>query len=144
MIVSNTWQASASSRKIPCKKAKTDEHSQDSESSLEESSLSGYRFVDMAILSFVFSNMPCKYCLQCDIILHEQAVKRKGCASNLRFLCCKCGWTMEFYTSNQIGRFFEVNRRFVYATRSIGCGRAASKRFCGLMNMLPPPQVTKA
>ena len=26
--------------------------------------------------------------------------------------------------------------------RSVGCGRAAAKRFCGLMNVPPPPRPT--
>ena len=84
--------------------------------------------------------MPCKECFASDLIVQELAMKRKGCASNLRLLCCSCGWNEDFYTSAQIGRFFEVNRRFVYARRSVGCGRAAGKRFCGLMNMPPPPR----
>ena len=30
----------------------------------------------------------------------------------------------------------------MYALRSIGCGYAAAKQFCGLMNMPPPPRPT--
>ena len=40
-----------------------------------------------------------------------------------------------FYTSPKTSYFFEVNRRLVYAMRSVGCGAAAAERFCGLMNM---------
>lgn len=47
-----------------------------------------------------------------------------------------------FYTSQQTKNFYEVNRRLVYAMRSIGCGRAKAKRFCGLMNMTQPPRPT--
>ena len=57
-------------------------------------------------------------------------------------LCCSCGWNNQFFTSSQISRFYEVNRRLVYAMRSIGCGHAAAKRFCGLMNMPPPLRPT--
>lgn len=98
--------------------------------------------MDMSILSSVFRSMPSKVCHVSDLILEDQPMKRKGCASCLRLLCCTCGWTEQFYTSAQIDRCFEVNRRFVYATRSIGRGRAAGKRFCGLMNMPPPPRPT--
>ena len=98
----------------------------------KESTISGFQFVDMSILSSVFSSMPCKECFASDFILQELAIKRKGCASNLRLLCCLCGWNEVFYTSAQIPRFFEVNRRFLYVTRSVGCGQAAGKRFCGL------------
>ena len=132
-------ECSASARKIP---AGLTTASSEGIKECKESIISGFRFVDMRILSSVMECMPCKECFVCDLILQEQAMKRKGCASNLRLLCCSCGWSMEFFTSAQIGRFFEVNRRFVYASRSVGCGRAAGKRFCGLMNMPPPPRPT--
>ncbi|XP_028418587.1 uncharacterized protein LOC114544031 [Dendronephthya gigantea] len=65
-----------------------------------------------------------------------------GCASYLYLRCSSCEWTNEFYTSKLTNNFYEVNRRMVYAMRSIGCGRAGAKRFCGLMNMPPPPRPT--
>ena len=132
-------QISASARKIPkSKRPKLD----DNHKGNEESTVSGYRFVDMAILSSIFKNLPCKECLECCLILQEMNGKRKGCASCLRLLCCSCGWSIQFSTSKQISKFFEVNRRLVYSMRSIGCGHAAAKRFCGLMNMPPPPRPT--
>ena len=45
-------------------------------------------------------------------------------------------------SSKQVNRVYKINRRLVYAIRSIGCGHAAAKRFCGIMNMLPPPRPT--
>ena len=35
---------------------------------------------------------------------------------------------------------YEVNGRILYSIRSIGCGWAGAKQFCGLMNMPSPPQ----
>ena len=132
-------QISASAGKITkSKRPKLD----DNHKGNEESTVSGYRFVDMAILSSIFKNLPCKECLECCLILQEMNGKRKGCASCLRLLCCSCGWSIQFSTSKQISKFFEVNRRLVYSMRSIGCGHAAAKRFCGLMNMPPPPRPT--
>ena len=132
-------QVSASGRKIPnAKRPRLDDNIKPN----EESTVSGYRFVDMAILSSVFRMLPCKECFECSLILQEMNGKRKGCASNLKLLCCSCGWNNQFFTSSQISRFYEVNRRVVYAMRSVGCGHAAAKRFCGLMNMPPPPRPT--
>ena len=33
---------------------------------------------------------------------------------------------------------FYINRRMVYAMRSIGCGQSSVSRLCSTMNMLPP------
>ena len=135
--------SSASSRKIQSKPTtESSDFKEDCKEPSKESTVSGFRFVDMSILSSVFRSMPCKACHVSDLILQDQPMKRKGCTSCLRLLCCTCGWTEQFNTSAQIDRCFEVNRRFVYATRSIGCGQAAGKRFCGLMNMPPPPRPT--
>ena len=102
----------------------------------------GFRFVDMSILSGIFELLPCKECKECNLELLEDSGKRKGCASYLHLVCSTCNWKKEFYTSSQVNRFFEVNRRMVYSMRSVGCGPAAAKRFCGLMNMPPPPRPT--
>ena len=96
----------------------------------------------MTILSSVFNILPCKEYNECSLILSEKDSKRKGCAPHLQLLCCSCGWKKEFFNSSKVSRYFDVNRRFVYALRSIGCGHAAAKRFCGLMNMPTPPRPT--
>ena len=70
------------------------------------------------------------------------SIARDGCASYLYLKCSSCEWTTEFFTSKLTKNFYEVNRRMVYAMRSIGCGRAKARRFCGLMNMPPPPRPT--
>lgn len=44
-----------------------------------------------------------------------------------------------FHTSKSIdSNAYEVNRRSVYAMRSIGVGLSGLKKFCGVMNMSPP------
>ena len=45
-----------------------------------------------------------------------------------------------FYTSKKISKFYEVNRRLVYGMRTNGQDEASAKRFCGIMNMPPPPK----
>ena len=74
------------------------------------------------------------------IILSEVSFKRKGCSSCLRLFCTSCGWNHSFYTSKKVKKHFEVNRRLVYGMRSIGQGASSAKRFCGVMNMPPPPK----
>ena len=99
----------------------------------------GFRLIDLSILSTIFKILPCKNCKQFTIELSENISKRKGCASSLELQCHSCDWKEEFYTSHKVNYFFEVNRRLVYAMRSIGCGASGAERFCGLMNMPPIP-----
>jgi hypothetical protein len=65
-------------------------------------------------------------------------VRERGCVSHLRFHCGKCSWVYTFFTSKKVKHFFDVNRRFVYAMKSIGQGDVPAKRFCSLMNIPPP------
>ena len=103
---------SASSWKLnPSKRQKVN----DDCTSMEKPSISGFRFVEMTILSSVFDILPCKECNECSLILSEKDSKRKGCASHLQLLCCSCGWKKEFFTSSKVSSYFEVNRRFVDA-----------------------------
>ena len=39
-----------------------------------------------------------------------------------------------------MNKYFEVNRRLIYGMRTIGQGASSAKRFCGIMNMPPPPK----
>ena len=106
----------------------------------QDTGIHGFRFVDMDILAAVMKKLPCKECAELELTLCEDDSNRKGCASSLSLQCSSCGWTEEFYTSSQVKHYYEVNRRFVYAMRSVGCGSTAAKRFCGIMNMPPPPR----
>ena len=127
-------EASASARKIG-----TPEPQKVKQREVEAS---GFRFVDLAILATILNLLPCKECKQFKLKLFENWSKRKGCASNLSLHCEGCQWKEEFYTSGKISYFFEINRRLVYAMRSIGCGVSSAERFCGLMNMPPIPTVS--
>ena len=109
---------------------------------VNENQVSGFCLMDMAILHNIFKMLPCKNCLEFELTLVNDITQRMGCASCYSLQCNNCRWTETFYTSGQVGHFFEVNRRIVYAMRSIGCGLTAIKRFCTTMNM-PPPLGTK-
>ena len=100
----------------------------------------GFRFTDMEIFGSVFSFLACPECFQLCISLKEINRKRYGCASFLKLVCDNCHWEYVFYTSKKAGRAFEVNRRIVYAMRAIGKGRSSAAKFCGLMNLPPPPR----
>lgn len=130
-----TTSQSASARKIGASNGSPT-------STLNENGVSGYRIIDMAILSIMFKMLPCKECFDRELTLVDDITQRMGCASCLALQCNTCGWTETFYTSERVGHYFQVNRRMVYAMRSIGCGLSAMKRFCTTMNM-PPPVGTK-
>ena len=101
----------------------------------------GYRFIDIEILSEVFQQVVCKECGESSsLVLEDKKFERKGCASHLRLRCEECGWVFSFYSSKKVKKSFDVNKRLVYAMRSIGKGHASMKRFCTHMNMPPPMQ----
>ena len=104
------------------------------------SKLTGYRFIDVEILGELFQQMVCKECggFNSCLVLEDKPTERKGSASHLRVRCEECGWVYTFYTSKKIQHGFDVNRRLVYAMRSIGQGHASIKRFCAHMNMPAP------
>ena len=101
--------------------------------------ITGFRLFDMDILCNVLSMLRCHQCSELNLLFMEDEINRKGCASSLRLLCENCGWKHSFYTSKQQGKSFEVNRRIVYSMRTLGKGQTGAKKFCTLMNMLPPP-----
>jgi len=122
---------SASARKIGT------QSSQDRQQSKQ--SVTGYRFVDMELLSELFQQMVCKECGDLSgLVLEDKPRERKGSASHLRIRCEACGWVYAFDTSKKVQHTFDINRRLVYAMRSIGQGHASIKRFCTHMNMPPP------
>lgn len=49
----------------------------------EEVTITGFRFVNMELLSTAFSAMRCAYCGEFRIVLLENHLERKGCASSL-------------------------------------------------------------
>ena len=105
---------------------------------VKDSSITGYRLVDMEILSSVFSSLRCTDCGSFSLTLTENQFKRSGCASCLRLFCENCGWRSEFHSSKKQTQSFEVNRRLVYTMRSLAKGHGGAKKFCTLMNMPPP------
>ena len=103
----------------------------------EEATIMGFRFDDMKLLSTAFSAMRCADCGEFSVVLMENHLERKECASSLRVFCESCGWKHEFWTSKK--QTFKAIRCLVYSMRSMGRGHRGAKKFCSLMNMPPPP-----
>ena len=81
----------------------------------------------------------CPSCHNRDLQLRQQS--KQGCAIKLVFVCYQCEWTKSFWTSSKCintKRSFDINKRIVYAMRSIGQGYNGMVRFFGLMNLQPP------
>ena len=74
------------------------------------------------------------------LCLEEDDKRRQGCSSYLSIVCSSCDWKHCFYSSKNINKGFEVNKRLVYCMRLIGQGRASAKRFCGIMKIPSPPK----
>ena len=111
-----------------------------------DSHITGYRIIDMEILSELINQLRCPKCCADSLKFHEKLVRKKGMAS-LLFLACDsegCDYEKEFYTSKKSDNrnFFDVNMRTVYAMRSIGEVFASIERFSTMMN-LPKPMTSK-
>ena len=106
--------------------------------------ITGYRLVDMEILSTMVSMLCCPLCQSHTLNLHECFDRKMGFASLLTIKCKerRCKFKEEFYTSSPVQKAFDINRRIIYAMRSIGQGHASMKKFTALMNM-PPPMTVK-
>ncbi|GFW80410.1 uncharacterized protein TNCV_2945421 [Trichonephila clavipes] len=78
------------------------------------------------------------------IKLSEKCVR--GLSSVFSIECKNCKDLCSFRNSKMLGKrknIPEINRRFVYAMRTIGQGHAAMTTFCGVMDF-PPPVAEKS
>lgn len=81
----------------------------------------------------------CRFCDNVDCVsLVIDNNYRNGLAHRLIIQCNKCNNSKSDLTSNNIRSLSEVNTRFLYALRSIGCGISAGKMFTAIMNLSPP------
>ena len=97
--------------------------------------ITGYRLVNMEIMSFIFSELGCPECCKCEINLGETFLKKKGLASCLLLTCKDCGYSNEFYTSVSNDNSFDTNIKTVYSMRPCGQeGYAGLEKLTALMN----------
>ena len=130
--------STASSRKLSSSPRVGSKRKRDCSMNHNDQYVEGFRFIGMVILGGVVSLLKCPTCECLSLILMESSSKRHGCASELRIMCEGCGWLNTFFTSKKQRKSFEVNRRLVYAMRSIGKGHSGAKKFCAFMNMPQP------
>ena len=67
----------------------------------------------MKILSNVFYQMYflCPIC-QCEtLVLNEDSSKKHGLCSSLYLKCMECEYKNDFFTTEKVGRSFEINQR---------------------------------
>ncbi|GFX39386.1 uncharacterized protein TNCV_3861091 [Trichonephila clavipes] len=121
-------------------------HLQDFDSSFidHDDGFDGYRVFDKTIIFTNIQNFAsCKKCGG-DIKLSEKCVR--GLSSDFSIECKNCKDLCSFSNSKMLGKrknIPEINRRFVYAMRTIGQGHAAMTTFCGVMDF-PPPVAEKS
>ena len=115
----------------------------------EHSTISGFRFLEMSILSKVLSLLACPSCKNvCCLELSDVSAKKLGFSSFLRIKCDVCDFLHEFYTSPQVStsldkrrrgkNAMEINVRTIYSFRNIGIGHVLILKLCGYLNMPPP------
>lgn len=100
--------------------------------------ITGYRIVDVELLSDVIEILCCPTCKMSTLRLHENFSKKKGLASILALKCENCNFEKEFSSSRQAGKGYDINRRILYSMRSLGQGYSGIEKFTTHMN-LPPP-----
>ena len=112
----------------------------------KDSNITGYRFVDVEILTEIIQLLCCPACKSESrtLKLHENFSKKMGLSSMLVLKCISrlCDFKKEFYTSRDCGRSFDINRRVIYSMRSCGQGFSSIEKFTTLMNM-PTPMTKK-
>ena len=81
----------------------------DQSSSGYVSKLTGFRFLDLEILSAVVSSLCCySTCNQASLSLSENFSRKKGLASAMVIECSLCYYNNDFYTSKRNSKAFEV------------------------------------
>ena len=58
--------------------------------------ITGYRLVDIEILSFIFSELGCLECCKCELNLREKFLKKKGLDSCLLLTCILKSFILQF------------------------------------------------
>ncbi|GFW02746.1 uncharacterized protein TNCV_5028281 [Trichonephila clavipes] len=104
----------------------------------------GYRVFDKTIMFTNIQNFASVKKCGRDIKLSEKCVR--GLSSVFSIECKNCKDLCSFRNSKMLGKRKntpEINRRFVYAMRTIGQGHAAMTTFCGVMDF-PPPVAEKS
>lgn len=100
-----------------------------------------YVIVDLEVLSEKLKDFAvCKECGIGSVVISEEPDKRMGCAAKLRLYCEQCDAKSCFLSSSKTEKGqFDLNLRFVYALRSVGCGQEDGKMLCTILDVPGPP-----
>ena len=79
--------------------------------------ITGYRFVDVEILTDLIKMLCCPECNENRLLLHENFHKKKGFVSLMFIKCVKCDFCLEFCNSKSADQGYDINRRIIYAMR---------------------------
>jgi hypothetical protein len=96
---------------------------------------------DIDCLAILFSYTACRECLSIGtIVIEEDESKCMGNALCFNLHCTNCGFTsLDQYSSPKSGRSFDINRKYVYALRQIGCGHSEGTKLNYLLDLPSPP-----
>eukprot|EP00111_Clytia_hemisphaerica_P007363 TCONS_00021402-protein len=92
--------------------------------------ITGYRLIDVEILSQTLKALSCPECKCEHFMLHERFAE-KGVSSALYMKCEVCDYEKEFNTSKTYSskQTYDINSRMIYAMRSIGRGYSVIEKF---------------
>ena len=112
----------------------------------------GYKIIESTLLNdCVKKSSICGHCCNQDsnMILNENVFERCGLAESLFFQCDKCFHKTNFTTSKVVSdnyhkhrKPYDVNVRSVYASQSIGVGRAGLEKLCAAFDLPAPVSKT--
>ena len=102
--------------------------------------LSGYRLIDINILSVLFKHVSCSICKAVGLLLCQK--QKHGLAFTFTLSCSECDWQYEFCSSPKKSKMFDINYKTVYSMRRCGKGYQGLQKFLALINH-PPPMTEK-
>lgn len=116
----------------------TEETDSDVDENVSEIACEGYRIVDLPSLSIAIGKAAmCSKCKTGNLSLHDASHARHGLASHLQVCCAKCDakHVIPYPKNTMAVKEKEINQRSVLASRLIGRGRGAMRKFFYIMNM---------
>jgi len=97
--------------------------------------ITGYRLMDTEILASIIKTLGCPSCFFDSLSLHENSVNRSGLCSFLYIICEKCNNKIEFNTSKNTEKRFDINIRAAYTFRSLGHSHSGIEKFTALIDL---------
>ena len=110
-------------------------HSTDLDDSLDQ--CEGYRIIDLPSLEQVLGKAAMCYKCQGELQIDESSSARQGLASHLQICCTQCDsrHTVTYPLATSSVKEKELNQCAVLASRLIGRGRSAMRKFFSVLNM---------